>query len=191
MPPTNPDGEYLDKITTIHDAPCFIWARIYRKSFLDKNNIRFLDIKATDDVVFNAIADIQTEKTFVFFGPKYHYNINMTGLTGEAKSDDNRDLQHIRAHSLIYDYLKEHNKLDNRLKLFRVYPFMKVDSSEKFIEYKQFFEKISEDLKKNENIYNDLEKYFASSLLSSSDYEEYLKNYNKVVTIGFLRRGKK
>jgi len=191
MPPINPEGEYLDKITTIHDAPCFLWARIYRKSFLDKYNIRFLDIKATDDVVFNAIADLQTDKNFVFFGPKYHYNINMTGLTGAAKTEDNRDLQHIRAYGLIYDCLKEQNKLDDRLKLFRVYPFMKVDSSEKFIEYKQFFEKISEDLKKNENIYNELEKYFANSLLSSSDYEEYLKNYNKVVTIGFLRRGKR
>lgn len=191
MPQTSPDGEYLDKITTIHDAPCFIWARIYRKSFLDKNNLRFLDIHSTEDVVFNAISSLETERTFVFFGPKYHYNINMTGLTGSAKSDDNRDLQHIKAYSLIYDFLKEHNKLDNRLKLFRVYPFMKVDTEEKFREYKQFFEKISDDLKKNENIYNELEKYFANSLLTSTNYEEYIKNYNKVVTIGFLRRGKR
>ena len=42
-----------------------------------------------------------------------------------------------------------------------------------------------------QKICRELEKYFASSLLSSSDYEEYLKNYNKVVTIGFLRRGKR
>ena len=91
---------------------------------------------------------------------------------------------------MIYDFLKEHSKLDDRLKLFRVYPFMKVDTEEKFKFYKKFFEKIEVDFHKNENIYNEMEKYFAYSLLNTSSYEDYLKNYNKVVTIGFLRRKK-
>ncbi len=188
MPKINPEGEYLDKITTIHDAPCFIWARLYRKSFLNENNLRFLDIHATDDVVFNAIVDMYVDKTFVFYGEKYHYTVNNTSVTGVAKTVDDRDLQHIKAHSMIYDYLKDHNKLDNKLKLFRVYPFMKVDTEEKFEFYKKFFEKIEKDFHKNENIYNDMEKFFAYSLLNTKTYEEYLKNYNKVVTIGFLRR---
>ena len=191
MPKIDPNGEYLDKITTIHDAPCFIWARIYKKSFLNENKLRFLDIHATDDVVFNAIVNMYTDKTFVFYGEKYHYTVNNTSVTGVAKSVDDRDLQHIKAHSMIYDYLKEHNKLDDRLKLFRVYPFMKVDTEEKFEYYKKFFEKIEPDFHRNENIYNEMEKFFAYSLLNTATYEEYLKNYNKVVTIGFLRRGVK
>ena len=190
MPEIKKDGEYLDKITTIHDAPCFIWARLYRKSFLNENNLRFLDIHATDDVVFNAIVDMYCEKTFVFYGEKYHYTVNDTSVTGVAKSVDDRDLQHIRAHSMIYDYLVAHNKLDENLKLFRVYPFMKVDTEEKFNFYKRFFEKIEETFEKNKNIYNEMEKFFAYSLLKTANYEEYLKNYNKVVTIGFLRRKK-
>ena len=190
MPKINPNGEYLDKITTIHDAPCFIWARMYRKSLLNKYNLRFLDIHATDDVVFNAIVDMYVDKTFVFYGEKYHYTVNNTSVTGVAKSIDDRDLQHIKAHSMIYDYLKENNKLDDKLKLFRVYPFMKVDTEEKFNFYKMFFEKIEYDFHKNESIYNDMEKYFAHSLLNSATYEEYLENYNKVVTIGFIRRKK-
>ena len=189
MPQIQESGEYLDKITTIHDAPCFIWARMYRKSFLNKNNLRFLDIHATDDVVFNAIVNMYCEKTFVFYGEKYHYTVNNTSVTGVAKAIDDRDLQHIRAYSMIYDYLKDHNKLNDRLKLFRVYPFMKVDTEEKFDYYKKFFEKIEADFHKNEDIYNEMEKYFAYSLLNTSTYEEYLKNYNKVVTIGFLRKG--
>ena len=188
MPEIKEDGEYLDKITTLNVAPCFIWARIYRKSFLNEHHLRFLDIHATDDVVFNAIVDMYLDKTFVFYGENYHYIVNTTGVTGTAKSVDNRDFQHIKAHSMIYDYLKEHDKFDDRVKLFRAYPFMKVDSEEKFDFYKKFFEKIKENFKKNENIYNEMEKYFAYSLLNSSSYENYLKNYNKVVTIGFLRR---
>lgn len=188
MPEINRDGEYMDNITTIHDAPCFIWARMYKKSFLNENNLRFLDIHATDDVVFNAIVDMFIDKTFAFYGENYHYTVNDSSVTGTAKTVDDRDLQHIKAYSMIYDFLKDHNKLDDRLKLFRVYPFIKVDSEEKFDLYKKFFEKIEKDFHKNENIYNELEKYFAYSLLNSSSYENYLKNYNKVVTIGFLRR---
>ena len=189
MPEIKKEGEYLDNIRTIHDAPCFIWARMYRKSFLNEHNLRFLNIHATDDVVFNAIINMYLDRTFVFYGEKYHYTVNNTSVTGVAKAVDDRDLQHIKAHSMIYDYLKEHNKLNPKLKLFRVYPFIKVDTNEKFEFYKAFFKKIEADFYINENIYNEIEKYFAYSLLNSSNYEEYLKNYNKVVTMGFLRRG--
>lgn len=190
MPAIKTSGEYLDKITTIHDAPCFIWARIYRKSFLNDNNLRFLDIHATDDVVFNAIVNMYCDKTFVFYGEKYHYTVNDSSVTGVAKAVDDRDLQHIKAHSMIYDFLKKRNKLDSRLKLFRVYPFMKVDNQEKFDYYKKFFEKIEQDFYKNEDIYNDIEKFFIYSILNTPSYDEYLKSYNKIVTIGFLRNGK-
>ena len=189
MPEINPRGEYLDKISVIHNTPCFIWARLFRRSFLDKYHLRYIDTHA-DDVVFNTIVNMYCQKTFVFFGENYHYTVNNEGMTGQVTASDIKDLEHIKAYSKIYDYLKEHDKLDNRLKLFRVYPFFKVDTEEKFDFYKIFFEKIKDNFLKNENIYNELERYFAYSLLNSSDYEEYLKNYNKVVTIGFIRRGK-
>ena len=189
MPEIIKDGEFLNKITTIHDAPCFIWARIYRKSFLDEYNLRFINTHA-DDVVFNTVTTIYTDKIYIFYGENYHYVIHNTSMTGHAETSNTKDLNHIKAHSLIYDYLKEHNKLDDRLKLFRVYPFMKVDTEEKFNYYKKFFEKIESDFHKNENIYNEMEKFFAYSLLETPTYQEYLNKYNKVVTIAFLRRNK-
>ena len=190
MPEINRQGEYLDKISAIHDAPCFIWARLFKKSFLDKYNLRFIDTHV-DDVVFNTIVNTYCEKTFVFFGENYHYTVLPDSMTGRVTSLNIKDMEHIKAYDFIYDYLKEHDKLDRRLKLFRVYPFFKVDTEEKFDCYKKFIEKIKKDFQTNENIYNELEKYFAYSLLNSSDYEEYLKNYNKIVTIGFIRQGKK
>ena len=189
MPDIPKDGIILDNITAIHDTPPFIWARLYKKSFLDKYNLRFFDLHA-DDVVFNAITNMYCDKTFVYNGENYHYTVHNMSMTAQAEASDNKDLNHIKAHSLVYDYLKEHNKLDRRLKLFRVYPFLKVDTEEKFNYYKEFFEKIKQDFHKNEDIYNEMEKYFAYSLLNSKDYEEYLKNYNKIVTIGFIRRSK-
>lgn len=190
MPEINKEGEYLDNITAIHDAPCFVVIRIYRKSFLDEYKLRFLDTYA-DDVAFNTITNIYCEKVYGFYGEKYHYIVNTTGMIGMSEKSNCKDLNHIKAYDMIYDYLKEHNKFNNNLKLFRVYPFMKVDTQEKFEFYKKFFEKIKSDFHKNENIYNELEKYFAYSLFNSTSYEEYLKHYNKVVTIGYIRqRGK-
>ena len=189
MPEINSQGEYLDNITIIHEAPCFIWARLFRKSLLDKYNLRFIKTHA-DDVVFNTIVNLYCEKTFVFYGDNYHYTINADSMTGTVTSLNKKDLEHIKAYNLIYDYMKEHNISDKRLKLYRVYPFYKVDSEEKFEFYKKFFENIKNDFLTNEKLYNDLEKYFAHSIINSSNYNEYLANYNKVVTIGFIRQGK-
>ena len=187
MPVINPDGEFIDSVTAIHEAPCFIWARMYRKSFLQEHNLRFIDTQA-DDVVFNTITNIYCEKTFIFYGGSYHYTVNETGMTGKMELDNTKDINHIKAHSIIYDYLMEHNMLNNNLKLFRVYPFLKVDTVKKFDYYKKFFKNIENDFHKNENIYNEIEKFFAYCILNSSNYEEYLKNYNKIVTMAFLRR---
>ena len=150
MPPIHPKGEYLDNLTVIHDAPCFIWARMYKKSFLAAHHLRFLDTYA-EDVVFNAITTMYADRTFVFYGKNYHYTVTEESMTGRIHKRGTQDLEHIKAHSMIYDYLKEHNKLNNQLKLFRVYPFMKVDSQEKFDFYKQFFAKIEADFHQNEN----------------------------------------
>lgn len=188
VPEINIEGEFIDKITNINDFPGVLWARLYKKSFLNEHNLRFFDICVAEDFAFNTIVNMYADKTFVFYGAIYHYVVNDSSLIGTAKRINDIDLQHIKAHLMIYDYLKEHAILDDRLKLFRVYPFLKVDSSGKFDLYKKFFEKIEEDFHQNENIYNEMEKYFAYSILNSSSYEKYLKNYNKVVTMGFLRR---
>ena len=189
VPDIKQEGEFLDNITVIHNLPCFIWARMYRKAYLNKYNIRFLDAKI-DDVEFNTIANMYTENTFVFYGENYYYTNNSSSVMANAKSCDCLDMLHIKAYSLIFDYMKERGKFDDRIKLFRVYPFMKVDTEEKFVFYKKFFEKIENDFHNNESIYNELEKYFAYSILNTKNYGEYINNYNKVVTIGFLRHGK-
>ena len=190
MPEVDFGGRYFDNITTIHDLPCFIWARIYRKSFLDKHNLRLINVHC-DDVVFNTVTNLYCDKTFAYYGEKYHYTVINNGMTGNVETLNRKDLEHMTAYSTIYDYLNEHNIKDDRLKLFRVYPFFKVDTDEKFDYYKMFFEKIKDDYNRNEELYNELEKYFAQSILSSQNYAQYLKIYNKIVTMGFLRRGVK
>ena len=54
-----------------------------------------------------------------------------------------------------------------------------------------FFEKIKDDYKAHSEIYNELEKYFAESILSADSFDDYLTKYNKIVTIGFIQKGKR
>ena len=141
----------------------------------------------TDDYAFNTITSLYADKTFIFYGAKYHYIIRHTGITGISNNSETWDIEHIKAFNFIYDYLKEHNSLDDRLKKFQLYPFFKVDTQEKFECYKTFFEKIREDFYKNQHIYNELERFFINSILSSQNIEEYLSKYHKDITIGLLR----
>lgn len=181
---------FQDKYTTIHTFPGVIWMRMYKKSFFDRYKIRFCNIH-TDDVYFNTISTLYSEYTYIFYGEYYYYVIDNLSMTGVIDSLNRKDYEHIKAYDRIYDYLKSHNMKEDKLKLFCVYPFFKVDTQDKFDYYKQFFEKIKEDFYKNEIIYNDLEKFFAYSILNSNNYEFYINNYNKVVTIGFIKSGKK
>ena len=187
MPSINDDGEFMDNISVINNAPCFIWARIYKKYLFDKYKLRFFDIHC-DDVAFCSIVSLLSDKTFVFSGESYNYRISASSMTGVITRENKKDIEHINAYSVLYDYLKEHNYLQNNLKLFRVYPFMKVDTEDKFWTYKNFIEKIKDDFITYECTYNDLEKYFAYSFMDTNTYGEYLEKYNKVVTIGYIRQ---
>lgn len=181
------DGFY-DKKTMIIDAPCSIWARLYKKSFIDAHHLRFLDVKTCNDFVFHYISHIYTEKTYVFKGPVYHYISRDDSITGIAKYKNNRDYSVMKAYSLIFDYFNKNNLFDNKIKLFCVWPFYQVDTAEKFFLYKDFFEKIKVNFQKNIDLYNDLERFFAESILSVESLDEYKKKYNPSVTIAFLRR---
>lgn len=192
FPKVSENGEILDRIQALTDTPWHIWARLYKKSFLDKFNLRFIDIKACNDFVFHYITHIYIEKLFVFNGPGYHYISRNDSITGVTKKINNRDLYVIKAYSFIYDYFKKHNLLNkSSVKMFSVWPFFMVDSEDKYNFYKSFFEKINtEHFVPEIQLYNELECFFANAILSSKDFENYKMSYGTNVALSFMRRKK-
>ena len=183
MPEITEEGVFIDNVLTINHAPCMLWARIYKREFLEKNKLRFLNVRL-DDAAFNIIATISTEKTLGFWGEKYHYTVRDKSITGKSNADGVWDLDHIKAFDAVYDYLKEHNRLKKNLKLFQAYSvYFNVDSEEKFNVYKMFFEKIKDDFYNNEEIYSDFEKEFAKSILNAKDFQDYKNNFHGRIRI--------
>ncbi len=55
---------------------CYVWCKAYSKTFLNKNNIRFQDLKATEDYEFNCEVDKYIPNYFILEGPVlYYYNV--------------------------------------------------------------------------------------------------------------------
>ena len=78
---------------------------------------------------------------------------------------------------------ERYNLLNDKLKLFKVYPFFRVDTEEKFSYYKMFFEKIKDNFYRNENIYSDFERTFAKNILNAESLKELQDNDNKIERI--------
>lgn len=192
FPKVNNSGEVIDRKSALVNTPWYIWARLYKKAFLDKNNLEFIDIKACNDFVFHYISHAYLDSMFVFFGSGYHYISRSDSITGVSKKQNNRDLFVIKAYNFIYDYFKKNNLLNkNDIKMFNVWPFFATDTEEKYNFYKMFFKKINaEHLNANSHLYNELELFFANSILSSKSFNDYKNTYGINVMMSFMRRKK-
>lgn len=188
----NPNGEFWNKERVIVDSPCLLWARLYKREFLEKHHLRLSSMRTTcDDFIFHYISNIYTDKTFLFYGSIYHYRLHADSITGVAKSQKCWDLQFMKAYDAIYDYYKEHGFLQNcPLKLFNMMSFFAVDSEEKFNFYHAFFSKIEPYFHANEKLYNEMDKHFRKIILNCSDYNEYRGKHIANVTVDYLRNRK-
>ena len=186
-------GEWIDRLRMIQDSQVSIWARLYRRAFLERHALRYLDVKTCNDVVFHYLAHAYCERSFVFSGPAYHYVSRSESITGSAKQKDDRDLCVMRAYTLVYQEYKRRGILNSfPCKMFNVWPYFKVDTEEKFAFYKDYFTVIwDEHYLPFRGLYNDLDRYFAESVHSAKTLDDYKTTYGPIVTVSFIRNRKR
>lgn len=189
MPAVERQGEWMDGIRMAQIAPVFVWARLYRREFIERNGLRFPNLRICQDVAFHYLAHLCISKTWAFEGAAYHYSVRLVGNVGSSKARGEWDLWHIRAYESVFDYLQKHDLLNGvPIKLFNVGPFFAVDSAGKFACCKQFIEKIwATHFCLKRELYNDLDRYFADSIHDCGDYEEYRRRFPVSVPLGYLR----
>ncbi len=184
------EGESIQAVRAILDTPVVIWARLYRKSYLDKNNLRFVNLKACEDFVFHYITHAHTDKIYAFWGSSYHYVIRNESITGQTKVNKNQDLWIMKAYEEIFGYYKEKNLIENSsIKLFNVWPNLTIDTEDKYTFFKDFFIKIST-CYFQQNLYNELDNFFINNILNTENYEDYKTKFSPSVTMSFIRRKK-
>ena len=190
MPEIPEEGCFMETASAIENTFDTVWMRLYRRSFLEKYHIRFQKIDMTEDAVFHFIVHLLASSAFAFSASSaYHYIRRDDSVTGVIKSTNRRDLQTMMAYDLIFDYLRDNDLLEkNPAKLFQLSPFFKVDTGEKFAFYQSYFRKVRDYMDSEK--YNDMELFFADSVLSAASYDEYRAKHPASVAIAYIKRGK-
>jgi len=191
MPNISQEGKYIDAKTSVENAFCVVWMRLFKRSFLEQYHIRFQDVKMEDNV-FHFVTSIHASSIYVFkAAAAYHYVIHSDSVTELIQKDNQRDFITMKANDIIFDYLTSHNLLAKiSVKLFKTCLFFKVDTEEKFALYQSYFRKLENYLYGHRELYSDIDMFFAESILSSKSLEDYLSHYQPSVAIAFLKKSK-
>ena len=145
--------------------PPVVWARLFRRSFLQENRIRFPSRTirdGTEDIYFAGLAGSLTPRAFVFRGPFYHY------------------LQ--RAESLLH----QRDLPTEGLRLFYGGQVL-LDTEDKFEFVKPFFNAIAPEVRRHAELYAPVDLFLMEAVLSSADYADFRSRFNPNITISFVR----
>jgi glycosyltransferase involved in cell wall biosynthesis len=182
------EGEFIPVEKAISETLVGVWARMYKKSFLDKYAIRFPQGYMAEDLYFHYLTYTHLGKAFIFKGTCYHY---MQIDDSVSKHCDYADLFIMKIYDLIFDYFSHNNLLDKYdIKMFQLSARFLVNTEEKFSFCRMYFEKINKHLKDKKYLYNDLELFLATNILNSENFDEYKKRFGENVAMSFIRREK-
>ena len=165
--------------------PPVVWARLFRRSFLMENGIRFpsaLVRSGTEDIFFTGLASSFAGRGFVFRGPYYHYLQRVESLLHQ------RDLcyHNIVSFKALNDERKFRGLSTEGLRLFYGGTVM-LDEKEKFDFAKAFFSEIAPEVRRHKELYAPLDLFLMEAILSSEDYSCFLEKYNPNISISFVR----
>ena len=175
-------GEYDTKTVQLLFPPV-LWARLYRRDFLEENKIRFPNLRSGgEDNYFTCLAEIPVEKSYVFRGPYYHYYQRDDSLMHQRSAG----FDYILAFKTLYDELQARNLPTEDLRLFYAGP-MVLDSEEKYLFTKHFLEEIKPQVLRHSEWYIALDLHLMEAVTTSSGYADFLSRHNPVISIDFIR----
>lgn len=164
-----------------------VWSKLYKKSFIDKHNFKFPEGYINEDLYFQLITFPYLNNIAFIKESNYHYLDRENGI---MNTNNDKEISIIKIYDIVYDFYKQHNLLDKKVKLLAVMPYFKIDSEEKYNTFKSYFTKAEDYINKNAELFNDLEKFFINNILNTSSYNDYIQKFQTSVTISFIRRQK-
>lgn len=181
------ENNFVDYKVAIQNLMVNAWNRLLKREFVEKYNLKFPKGYINEDLYFHYISIVNTDRVFVTSKSNYHYRSRENGI---SKSEIAKDIMNMYIYDLIYDYYEKNDLLEKGVKIFSVWPFFSVDNDEKYKVYKKYFEKTNEYLFNHQDIYNDLDMFFAKNVLETHSFEDYKLKFPASVTISYLRRKK-
>ncbi len=178
---------YENPLTVMDKFYCVVWNKLFRTDFLKKKKYTISNRNAHEDVFFHYTTFALAKTVSFFYGPAYHYLARETSV---SKAGHDWGVEHIKVYSQIYDFYRDNDLLNKKIKLYSTMPFFIIKNEEMFNEYRKYFTKIANYLDQNKDIFNALDLFFAQSILECKDYTEYISKYSGAPLTNFLRRKK-
>lgn len=188
MPEIPEEGVWIDNVRMCHTSPVLLWARLFRRDFIEDNRIRFVNLRTQEDDEFHYLTNICSRRSFAFRGEEYKYSVHNEGLCGQVIGKPDHDLFVARFFDALYDDIKRRGLLNSvDVKMFGVYPFYRIDRAEKFDAFKALFVKmLDEHYMPMQRLYNSMERYFFDSVVNSADFESFRAGHNPSPTMDFI-----
>lgn len=182
----NEDITYLPAEIVNQKLPPSVWSRIFRKSFIDRYGIRFPEGLLGQDMYFCAAVELLQDNIPVFKGPNYHYNNSFNS----AMKQKERGFHYLQVYNHIYDYMNEHRLLNKmNIRLFGAEGTI-IDSEEKFVFTKNYFNKIKNIINEAPYIYNDFDMFFFNIIQTTASYNDFKEEYNSNISLAYIKSKK-
>ena len=179
----SPDPGYYSPALVQWKFPPVLWARLYRRSFLEQEKIRFPYLLAgTEDIYFTGLAETLQEKSFIFRGPYYHYFQRSGSLIHQKE----HGYWNIVSFEKLYHSWQEKGVETEDLRLFYAGP-MTIGSQEVFDRIRPFLSEIAPQVKRHPEKYVELDRFLIEAVCGSADYAAFRARYNPNIAIAFVR----
>ena len=179
------EPRYYSNILIQNKFPPVVWARLFRRSFLNEKEIHFPTSfvrNGAEDIFFTGLAGSFHERGFVFRGPYYHYLQRPESLLHQ------KDLcyHNIVSFKALNDERKSRGIPTDGLRLFYGGTVI-LDSEDKFDFSRDFFSEIATDVRLHKDLYAPVDLFLMESVLSCEDYAVFRARFNPNISISFIR----
>lgn len=98
---------------------CYVWNKVYRRSFLDKLNLKFIEGMFFEDVDFVTRAVYFSNKIVTVPGTYYHYRVNGDSTVKTMYKSDKKCRDSLESKKYVIEFFRKHNLTSNSRNLIR------------------------------------------------------------------------
>ena len=182
------EDAYYDPHAIQRDLFPVVWLRLYRRSFLLENGVRFPLLRGgVEDNYFVSLTELLQEKGYIFHGPAYHY-YQRTGSLVRTPGNDYHLIQNAR---LFYEELVSRGIPMKGVRLVHIRPDIAFNSEEEYQFTRNFFVDVQDIIRNDEASYPNIVLFFMDVILACPDLASYNERCKPNFCVTIIREHKK
>ena len=175
---------YCSPYTVQSLIPPLVILRLYKRSYILDNGVRFPDCRAGEDIYFSGLSEVLQDRSFVFRGPKYHYLQRKKSLAHQYASG----FYYIENYKALYEEALLRDLSVDDMKLFQVGLRLSVSSEGQFLFLKDYCSRIIGQVSTHQTMYNGFDWFLVQLFTTCPDYQTLLSEYGMVPALGYIRK---